>query len=50
MFFKLTHGKETHIYNPKENPSLVALKSYVHSAFKCLPETFQFSYLDDEND
>lgn len=50
MFFKLTHCKETHIYNPKDNPSLLGLKAYVKNAFKSLPDAFQFSYLDEEND
>lgn len=47
MFFKLTYGKEVHIYNPKDNPSLSGLKAYVKTAFKTLPEIFHFSYLDE---
>ena len=50
MFFKVIYGKEVHIYNSKDQASLLSLKAYIKTAFKALPPKFHLQYLDEEND
>lgn len=50
MFLKVIYKKEVHVYHSKGETSYESLKKYIEEVFKQLPEKYQLTYFDDEDE
>lgn len=50
MFLKVIYKKEVHVYHSKGDTTYESLRKYIGDVFKQLPEKYQLTYFDDEDE